>query len=581
MSQPAGPPESPRGWRVGHDLRVEGRQLQLLWRDSMRRLLNHLAASRDADPSAFVLWSMTLALTLPLLFSMRRVMVYQFSGRMPPDVLEAMLTRDRLFFIVYSMFAAALLAVLVWDAMFPDRIDQEIIGVLPVRPRTAATARLAGALTVCLGLAAGINLPSGLIYTIAGATFTGILAFPRLLAAHLVATVGGAVLVFAVLMTLRGLIAIAAGQRVADRLALLLQIVTIVSIVEGLVLLPAMLVRALNAADGVTGSALPPLWFYATYRWIGGLAAVPWRDALTAPAVTTGVLLVLLLVSIVPAAWMGRRALSSTGRARTSHLSALTTALSLGVSRHAPVGALYRFAIVSVLRSRRHLLLLSTRVGMAAALSALGLLMINTSEGLVQNVPRGYWLAPPMLLIYFGITGLRACLAIASDIDANWVFRLIEPSVAAVRAASRLVLLTVCVAPVVVVFAALTLATWPVAGALRSAVLIAISGIAIAEFVLWGWTHVPFATAHPPNPSGIKSGWPRHVAAVIAVGLILPASFVGLSRSTRGTLIFTAIVTAVVLAVRFHNERVLRRTLATFEPADHDTLTLQLSEAAH
>ena len=57
-------------------------------------------------------------------------------------------------------------------------------------------------------------------------------------------------------------------------------VVAVVSIVSGLLLLPGMLADALDdAARGTAGGALPPLWFYATYRWIGGPGAVPWREA--------------------------------------------------------------------------------------------------------------------------------------------------------------------------------------------------------------------------------------------------------------------------------------------------------------
>jgi hypothetical protein len=566
---------------IADDLRVEARQLRLLWRDSVRRLLNNVAASRDADASAFVLWAGTLALTLPLLFSMRRVMMYQFVSRLPAAEIDAMLRRDHLFFIVYSMLAAALLAVIVWDAMFPDRTDQEIIGVLPVRPRTSALARLAGAVTVCLVSAAAIAIPPAVLYSLAMTTFTGLLGFPRLFAGQVVATMGVAAFVFFVLMTARGLIALVAGQRGADRLALLLQVVTIVSIVEGLVFLPGMLARAQGADGDTLRALLPPLWFSATYGWIAGTGAVPWREALFGPAMTAGVFLVLSAISVVPADWMGRRALLATGRARASRLTAVMTAVSLVVARSGPARAMFRFAIRSIVTSRRHLLLLSTRFGMATALSLLGLMMIKTSEGLAFDRPRGYWLAPPLILIYFTLIGLRSCLAIPSDIEANWVFRLIEPSVGAVRRASRLVLLVAGVVPVVLVFATISLSAWPAISALRTIALVAVSGIAIAELVLWGWTHVPFATAHPPNPNTIKSGWPRHVAAMIAVGLLLPALFVALSRSTRGTLIYTAVAALVTLAVRFHNERELRLSRASFEAGEQEVLTLQLSEAAH
>jgi hypothetical protein len=571
---PASRPASP-----GDDVRAEARQFRLLWRASVRRLLDNIAASRDADPSAFVLWATTLALTLPLLFSMRRVMVYQFSSRLPQADVEAMLRRDQLFFIVYSMLAAGLLAVVLWDALFPDRTDQEILGVLPVRPRTAALARLAAAVTLCLASAAAIAVPPAVLYSVAMTTFTGAVAFPRLLAGHVAATVGVAAFVFFVLMSARGIIALAGGQRLADRLALLLQVAAIVSIVEGLAFLPGMLARARAAGGGPVADALPPLWFFATYAWIGGLDAVDWRDALFGPAATAGVFVLLLVLAVAPADRMGRRALLSAGRGRESRAGALVRAVVVRAARSGPVRALFGFSISSMFRSRRHLLLLSTRLGLAIAILLFGLVVVSRPGSV--GPPRGFWLAAPLVLSYFLLIGLRSCLAIPVDLDANWVFRLVEPPVAAIRRAIRLVLLAAGLAPVMLAFAVGTFSAWPAGVALRSLALVAVTAAAVAEFLIRGWTHVPFATAHAPDSGGIRSGWPRHVAAVIALGVLLPTAFVPLSRSPRGTLIYVTVVALAALAVRWHNDRDLRLRAPTFESTDEDALTLQLSEAGH
>jgi len=82
----------------------------------------------------------------------------------------------------------ALLASMTWDALFPDRTDQEILGVLPVRPRTLAAARLRAAVTLGAIFAAAINLPTALLYSAVSAVHPLLGSFPRVLFAHVVST---------------------------------------------------------------------------------------------------------------------------------------------------------------------------------------------------------------------------------------------------------------------------------------------------------------------------------------------------------------------------------------------------------
>jgi hypothetical protein len=166
----------------------EWRQFRLLARGSWRHLLDSLVFAREADPIQFVLWGLALATTLPLVMAVRKVIAYGFMVNAPEAVAIARVLPDRLFFLTYGMLASALLAALPWYALFPDRADQEILGVLPLRPRTLAAARLAAAVGLAVAFTAAINLPAGLIYSVAQTSLPLPGALPRLFAGHLIAT---------------------------------------------------------------------------------------------------------------------------------------------------------------------------------------------------------------------------------------------------------------------------------------------------------------------------------------------------------------------------------------------------------
>lgn len=296
----------------------EWRQFLLLSRTSVHRLLNAAVHSRDADPMQCTIWVAALATTPPTLFALRMIFIYAGADRASSiRVVEELALTHRLFFIVYGMVAAALLAALVWDALLPDRSDQEIVGVLPVRPRTIAAARLAGAATVAAAFTLAINAPSGLLFAVASSSAFGLGAFPMVFAAHVLATMLACLLVFFTLLSLRGLLALSPVAGAAQGLATLLQLFTIVALVEVFIYLPSVLpaIGERILQDDPAVAILPPAWFAGLYGSIAGTereVVVPGAGvALAATLASAGLAAALYLGS---AGILGRRTLETRAR---------------------------------------------------------------------------------------------------------------------------------------------------------------------------------------------------------------------------------------------------------------------------
>src|SRR4029453_4261601 len=92
-----------------------------------------------------------------------------------------------------------------------------------------------------------ISLPAAFLYSAASSTHPLIGSFPRVLAAHVTATMMACACTFLGLMSLRALVVICAGERAADRLALILQFVTVVMLVETFLFLPSVLPNIIKA----------------------------------------------------------------------------------------------------------------------------------------------------------------------------------------------------------------------------------------------------------------------------------------------------------------------------------------------
>jgi hypothetical protein len=564
-------------------LRHEWQQFRLLSRDSVRRLLDSVLVSRDADPMLFALWFTALAMTLPMIVAVPKIVQYYFLQRAPAAMVLQIATAERAFFVLYGMLASALLATLTWEALFPDRQDQEILGALPVRPRTLAAARLGAALTVGTAFAAAVSLPAAIIYSFASSSHPLLGSFPRVLAAHATATMMACACTFLGLMSLRAIVVICAGERIANRLALVLQFATIVLLVETFLFLPSVLpniIKAMQQGQASYGFA-PPVWFTALYVWMaegGGFLA---GHVFTAVAATAAVTVLALIVSLAPAGWVGRRVLEVRSRERAAGLAALARSIALLCVRGPVVRSMVVFSVASLVRSRRHTIQLATYLGIAIAVGVLKLLppLLSLRGSLVLDAPRAYTIGLPLVLMFFAVFGLRAAFMIPTELDANWVFRLVQPTVRESLRASRWVILMLGVTPIATLWLLFTVTMWPWQTALGAFAMMLMTGLLLTELALSNWTKIPFASAHEPATETLKSKAAWYTTALLMYQLILSELQFRALRSWRTTLTHVAIAAVLVIAIRIWRARTLRTRTPTFDVTTSEPTTLNLSEA--
>jgi hypothetical protein len=531
----------------------------------------------------FALWGLALLMTPPLISAINKASGYAFLIRAAPDVVERIVIADRLYFVVYGMIATALLSALTWDALFPDRADQEIVGVLPVRPRTLAAARLAAAAALGLGFAAAINVLPAFLYTAASAVHPSVGSFPRVFLAHVVATTMGCAFVFFGLMSLRAIVALCAGERIAERLAIVLQVVTVVALVEVFLFLPGVLssfVRQVQSGELTSSLVLPPIWFAALFARLAegdGLLTSYAGRAVGVTALAAGLA---VAVSLIPAAWMGRRALETRARERAGGLIRLARVVAAIAIRDATVRGLFLFTVASLARSRRHALVIASSVGLAIATCGLSVLSAAFHGRLRFDEPRYYLLAVPLVFMFFAVFGMRAVFAIPTDAEANWPFRLTQPSMRASVAASRLVIVVFGVVPIAAAWLLSTIVMWGIEDALASAAMSLASGIALTEIALATWTKVPFASAHEPTTRTLKSRWPWFIVALHVFGYRLADVQSALIASPEAIAYYVLGMSVVVVAIRVWRSGTLRRQMPTLDVVDDDRFeTLNLSEA--
>ena len=119
-------------------MKREWEQFRLLRRDAVRQLIDTALLSRDADPMEYALWGTALVATPSAFFAARQMLTYSALETARAEVVQSIALTHWLFFIVYGMLAAAFLAAMTWDAVFPDGRDGLVVRHVEREPRHVA-----------------------------------------------------------------------------------------------------------------------------------------------------------------------------------------------------------------------------------------------------------------------------------------------------------------------------------------------------------------------------------------------------------------------------------------------------------
>ena len=562
----------------------EWRQFRLLNRDSLRRLLNAAVLSREADPWQFAIWGTALAAVPPSMFAFGQMFKYAALRRAVPIEVEQILLVDRMFFIVYAIVTTALLAALTWEALLPDRTDQEIMGVLPVRARTVAAAQLAAALTMALLFASAVHIPSAVVFALIAAANPVVGSIVPVFVGHIVATIGAALTTFAALLVVRGIAAMTLSASAANALAGVLQLASVAALIETFLYMPTLLPRFVRQLfDGAAASVqMPPVWFAAIYQFIAG----PWHAPFAAPARAAAIaiaatVVVVIPVYVIPSAWIARRALSSPSKQGMRWAAMIIRIWTVTLSRVAPTRGVLAFTLATFTRSRRHVFVVLTYIGVGVSLAAVGVVAATVRRTLVLDQPAAYLLALPLVLMFFAALGLRVAFGIPVDIDANWIFRQCDAHVRHAASGARGALLAVAVYPIA---AAATATAWLLGWGAGVAVTVGtfevVAGALLVEAVTYGWHTIPFARAYAPAVETLKS---RALVVLIPLNLFAyrgaDAQMAALG-STRAMVIYLAVVVVASILVGGASRRESSRVGLRFERDREDGMAvLSLSDA--
>jgi hypothetical protein len=469
-------------------------QFLTLYRVFLLRVVDLDQLSTDGDPTRLIGQFATIFTTISFFFALLAILILMGGGALP---MTTGWTFEH-FFIETTMTVAGLIAVLNWDAAFPDRRDVLVLAPLPVRTSTLLAAKVA-ALFAAPGLAAvALNVFSGALWPVIFRSsqhgFAGaLLSWP---AYWITIFAAGAFVVFGIL-AIQGLTANLLPRQLFLRLSAVLQ-----AAIMCLLLSVYFLEPSLESSEALASPQnqrllawLPSYWFLALFNQLNG-SMHPAFAALVRPAwigvavSAVGACAALLLCYFR----MMRKLVEQPDILPAARSRSWSPQLSDPLTN-----AITYFGLRTLLRSRQHRMILSFYLGIG----------ITCVVGYVKLILGGFgtassFLLASIVLMILAVVALRALASIPISLRANWIIRItqIRPARDYLKAV-RFSWMAMGVAPVLLVVAVFFFATYPWGLALSHLMTMTCLGTLLVESCLYTFPKLPFTCSYLPGKAQV------------------------------------------------------------------------------
>jgi hypothetical protein len=522
-------------------------------------LNNDLLISAGAGIENTVSQAIALIVT-PGLFYCLAAVLFKYSS-VPDRLHEILAWEDRLLFLHFAMILTGILTIIEWDSLFPDRRDYEILGPLPLTTREVFLAKVCSVLLLLVIFWGAANLGPAFLFPAAVLKPADPwLAFPRHMAAHVIATFSASAFVFLFLTGLHGLLLNVLNPKWFRRASAYAQLAAVLVLVLSFLALPVLTSQTIGwiRGDNSVLYVLPPFWFVGLYQvLIGGSGPVFSRLAAFA-MIALGIA---AAVSALAYAASYQRHLkrslesleagpSDPGRFARS----VEAAVNRFVLRHPLQRAYFYFIRATLLRSRVHRLLLAVYLAVGLAL-ALGVTAVAGRQA-ASGWPTPGLLSVQLVMSFFLLSGIRFVFTLPAALPANWAFQATEPSAQSQCGVGvRKAMLAFGVCPVLAALLPLHAFLWGWTAAAAHLVYGAAVSALLVEVLLLGFEKIPFTCSYLPGKANVKALWPVYLLLFGAYAYALAKFEYRLLANPGWLVIFCLGSAAATAGLRWHNRR--------------------------
>jgi hypothetical protein len=469
-------------------------QFLALYRVFLFRVVDLDLLSTDGDPTRLIGQFATIFTTISFFFSLLAILILMGGDTMP--MADGWMFEH--FFIETTMTVAGLIAVLNWDAAFPDRRDVLVLAPLPVRTSTLFAAKIAALFAAPALATIALNVFSGVLWPVIFRSsqhgFAGVLrSWP---AYWITIFAAGAFVVFGIL-AIQGLAAHLLPLQLFLRLSAVLQ-----AAIMCLLLSVYFLEPSLESPEALTSpqnqrllTCLPSYWFLALFNQLNGsmhpaLAPLAREAWIGLAASSAGACAALLLCYFR----MMRKLVEQPDILPAPRSMAWSPQLGDQLTN-----AITYFGLRTLLRSRQHRMILSFFVGIG----------ITCVVGYVKVILGGFggassFLLASIALMILAVVALRAVSSIPISLRANWIIRItqIRP-VGDYQRAVRFSWMALGVGPLLLAVATFFFATHPWRPALGHLMTMMCLGILLVELCLYSFPKLPFTCSYLPGKAQV------------------------------------------------------------------------------
>ncbi|MFB3827636.1 MAG: hypothetical protein ACE15B_12765 [Bryobacteraceae bacterium] len=567
-----------------------GRQFTELVRHFFQRFFDNEIVSPAGDIRVTVGNILALLATPGAILPVFLLMKYSDILRVRPELRDVFTYPEKLLFITWSFVVMGVVTVLEWDTLFPDRHDYAVLTPLPIRFRTVLAAKVTALGALLAIFSVDLNVVSTLIYPFLAApsmrNAKGLADVAHYAGAHAAAVFGAAAFVFLLLIGVQGLTMNALPRRWFRRVSRWTQVLCLVALALAFLSFPRMgdMLHPWKPASEAWLRFFPPAWFVGLYEVLVGstrpqmFLMARWAVwGLCGAAAAAGILY------LAAYARHYRRSLeAAVEEAGNPSLvqRAFERAVNALVVRRPLEQAVFHFAAQTLARSRKHRLYFSAYAGVGAALVINGLAAIFARRGYgAAAEPRADFLAVPLVLAFFTLSGMRVVYAVPAEVAANWIFRVSEPArCAECLEGARKFLLLCGAGPVLLLTLPPCWVLWGWRTGLVHTVFCATMAALLAELLLLKFAKIPFTCAYAPGKSNMTGTWVGYCVAFSTYAYTMTAIEASLLKHPEAFAVFYTILAGAAFALRVIRKALLDGMAPAFDDrADPAVMVLNLS----
>jgi hypothetical protein len=488
------------------------RNIKALGRMFFGRLFENDVFSSSVAASSSVLWLLAFLAIPGVMFSVSQLFAYAHLRHQPFEVIDRTLLNRETFHIDFVMGIAALITMMVWSSLTPDRRDAHVLGPLPISARQQALGRLLALLTFFGLFIAAMAVPTGVAHPFVTVGAENIVELPARILGHITAAVLAGGFVFFLLVNMQLLLAALFGPGAIKAATLPLQLAAMAGLIAGLVssssITNLLLAHATDAGGGILWN--PAAWFVGIYRWVAGDAR-PVFAMLAVRGAVAGLGMIALTLAIYPLAYERcvRNVIAAEGR-RTSAVSrgwaSRAARLLRPLLRWPLQRGLAAFMLATLGRSHTHRFIIGLYAGLAFMLS------LPLADRLSQLPSTGYyvygWFAIPLGYVFWAVCGMRYSLMMPVEPVANWIFKLTEPvDKGRVLTTVVTVMASITVLPIASAFAGAAAILGYQRLAVNVFLVVSLAGLCLIETLTLTMKTVPFSCTYLPGQLKLRIYW--------------------------------------------------------------------------